>query len=755
MTNPAGFRKKVFNIASYATILVAVLFSASCKMPSALQDLIDTPKEETGITLSFSMTDGRTIQPAIEMTPSSYEISGSGPEGSTFTQTTAVSPVDITGLTSGSWTVTVIAKNTANQSIGHGTGGTNILQSGKSDLKIKVAPYTGTGTLNLSLVWPADKVAVPTVQASLLPTAGAAIPLAFTLASGQAAFTQAVEAGYYTLSLNLLDSGTVVMGAVEVVRIVKGQTTSGSFNFSDLNIVTGSYQINISPELSDPLPVAISGGQTTLSPGSSMTLTATSGTDSANHTYIWYLNGIPAGTGPNHTFSAQTVGSYRLSVAVFSADGLRGGSASHSFTVAEQAVTDAVYVRAGATGTGTSWQDALPALPASLVRGKTYWMAGGTYAVPNFNTAVSGTSTIELRHATAQLHGSGTGWQDSYAANPTVFPDLVIASPYVILDGQSSGGIRVQGSYAGSAVTVSSHHVTLRNMDIDGRFATNAAGYHVAGSGTGLLITGADHEISNCLIHNIADDGVAATAVTRLLFRGNRIYDLMGCGTDTGAGWNGPVYNGHSDGLEITQAVDSIFEGNFVVMTNIGGTTSAFYMMDTATSASQYSRNLTVRNNVFYTQRSFAVYMYFVEGLSFVNNTVWGFNEGGPWGAGIAVCRGVSGLNLSNNIALFVRTAFDGTGFNAAQYTGDHNIFGMNVNEWPLASGDIVAASPGFVSAPGYTTFNAAVTRDAFKLVTGSRGVNAGKTIAGVTTDIAGTARPLGGVYDIGAFENY
>jgi len=736
-------------------ILVAVLFSASCKMPSALQDLVEPPAEETGITLSFAMTDGRTIQPAIEMTPSSYDISGTGPAGSTFPRTAAVSPVDITGLTTGSWTVTVIAKNAASQSIGHGTGGTTILQSGKSGLNIRVAPYTGTGTLNLSLAWPADKVSVPTVQASLLPTAGQAIPLAFSLSSGQATFSQAVEAGYYTLSLNLLDSGTVVMGAVEVVRIVKSQTTAGAFNFTDLNIVTGSYQINISPELSDPLPVVISGGQASLSPGSSMTLTATSGTDSANHTYIWYLNGVPAGTGPNHTFAAQTVGSYRLSVAVFSADGLRGGSASHQFTVAEQAVTNAVYVRAGASGTGSSWSDALPALPAAPVRGKTYWMAGGTYAAPNFNTAVSGTSTIEIKHATVQLHGSGTGWQDSYAGTPTIFPDLVIGSAYVTLDGQSSGGIQVQGSYAGNAVTITSHHAILRNIDIDGRFATNASGYHVAGSGTGVQISGSDHEISNCLIHDIADDGVAVTAVTRLLFRNNRIYDLMGCGTDTGAGWNGPVFNGHSDGLEVNQAVDSVFEGNFVVMTNVGGTTSAFYMMDTATSTAQYSRNLTIRNNVFYTQRSFAVYMYFVEGLSFVNNTVWGFNEGGPWGAGIAVCRGVTGLNLSNNIALFVRTAYDGTGFNAAQYTGDHNIFGMNVNEWPLASGDIVASSPGFVSVPGYTSFNAAVTREGFKLVSGSPGVNAGKTVAAVTADIAGTARPLGGVYDIGAFENY
>ncbi len=80
------------------------------------------------------------------------------------------------------------------------------------------------------------------------------------------------------------------------------------------------------------------------------------------------------------------------------------------------------YVRAGATGTGSGndWTNAYTDFTGScavgsLVRGDTYYVAGGTYAGRTFNRATSGTTRIILQGATIANHGTDTGWQDSYA----------------------------------------------------------------------------------------------------------------------------------------------------------------------------------------------------------------------------------------------------------------------------------------------------------------------------------------------------
>src|ERR1700754_1598691 len=49
------------------------------------------------------------------------------------------------------------------------------------------------------------------------------------------------------------------------------------------------------------------------------------------------------------------------------------------------------YIRAGSTGaqTGNDWSSAWPALPSTLVRGDTYYIADGTYSGRTFSTAAS------------------------------------------------------------------------------------------------------------------------------------------------------------------------------------------------------------------------------------------------------------------------------------------------------------------------------------------------------------------------------
>ncbi|MGD1082667.1 MAG: hypothetical protein ABR881_30500 [Candidatus Sulfotelmatobacter sp.] len=81
------------------------------------------------------------------------------------------------------------------------------------------------------------------------------------------------------------------------------------------------------------------------------------------------------------------------------------------------------YVWCGATGsaTGADFTNAYADLPASLVRGDTYYIAGSascSYGAHTFNDALSGTSVISILHATASANSGVAGWQASFGTTP-------------------------------------------------------------------------------------------------------------------------------------------------------------------------------------------------------------------------------------------------------------------------------------------------------------------------------------------------
>ena len=74
------------------------------------------------------------------------------------------------------------------------------------------------------------------------------------------------------------------------------------------------------------------------------------------------------------------------------------------------------YVRAGALGAanGTDWTNAYTALPSSLTRGVTYYVAAGTYPNHVFQDADSGSTLITVQAPTSAVHGTNTGWSSAY-----------------------------------------------------------------------------------------------------------------------------------------------------------------------------------------------------------------------------------------------------------------------------------------------------------------------------------------------------
>jgi hypothetical protein len=161
----------------------------------------------------------------------------------------------------------------------------------------------------------------------------------------------------------------------------------------------------------------------------------------------------------------------RLITATAVALPLAAGAASH-------------YVRAGATGTstGADWTNAYPKLPATLVRGDTYYLAGGSYGSHVFQDAPSGAATITLVRATNVNHGTSTGWSTTYASGPASFTNWQIYTDYYVFDGQrrnadwnlgttSQYGLRVAGASPvrlDNGAGKGANHVTFRFVDFQG-----------------------------------------------------------------------------------------------------------------------------------------------------------------------------------------------------------------------------------------------------------------------------------------------
>jgi hypothetical protein len=292
-----------------------------------------------GLTIQISASDARLMVPGIDMTVTSYAISGTGPNGGSFSKVTSGASLSVPGLAFGAWAVSVDGMNAAGTIVTHGNATTTIAANTNQVVAVSTAPVAGPGTFSLTVTWPAAGVNIPSVQSQLVPSQGTPINLTFTYPSaGKATYTgNAIQNGYYTLTVKLLDNTQLVMGAVDVVRIVKGQTTSGTINFPQVNTGTGSIQVNITPQMNNPITVTMSGQSAESGTGLPMTVSASVPSGLGNATYVWYLNGVSKTTGSSFTFNDSTnplaPGIYRLDVTAFVGGGSRAGSATYTFKV--------------------------------------------------------------------------------------------------------------------------------------------------------------------------------------------------------------------------------------------------------------------------------------------------------------------------------------------------------------------------------------------------------------------------------------
>ncbi len=120
--------------------------------------------------------------------------------------------------------------------------------------------------------------------------------------------------------------------------------------------------------------------------------------------------------------------------------------------MSEIAIAANHYIRDGGTGNGSDWTNAWDALPATLTRGDTYYIADGSYGAYKFDDAESGSTYIYIKKAIESDHGTDTGWDSTYGDGQAAFDSgyynsgggvtgrLVFAKGFYDIDGQVGGG---------------------------------------------------------------------------------------------------------------------------------------------------------------------------------------------------------------------------------------------------------------------------------------------------------------------------
>jgi hypothetical protein len=422
----------------------------------------------------------------------------------------------------------------------------------------------------------------------------------------------------------------------------------------------------------------------------------------------------------------------------------------YSFSACE---LTALYVVPGGTGaqSGADWANALDGLPSSLARGHIYWIADGSYGTSRrtFDDPESGSAGITIRKATAAMHGTDTGWNPAFGDGQATFGRLEFETGRYTMDGGEPYGIKstVTSLVNGDLVFVdgSADRVVLRHMELDG--GTRKSGTsQTAGVCSALKVKSDNVVVDRCDLHHAADDGVEVVSADNFSLFNSKIRSLPACGTD-GKNCDGPCFNGHSDGIEMTSSNNVQIVGNMVYDVL---STGAMINQDEGNGP---STGLLMHNNVFYTPAVGQVaYLADLVSPRIYNNVIWGRTQGSRYG-GIAFGPDVTDLEFYNNIVTNIRFS---SGYSASQHRLDYNQFGvLNTDEYPGSANDQVG-DPLFSGIPlsgdaaDHTPSDLMLSE--FSLQPSSPAIDQGTT-AGPAWDIVGTLRPQGPAQDMGVFE--
>lgn len=399
------------------------------------------------------------------------------------------------------------------------------------------------------------------------------------------------------------------------------------------------------------------------------------------------------------------------------------------------------YVRAGASGNGSDWAQALGSLPSTLVRGDTYYIAAGSYPGKTFNDAQAGSTYIYIRKATASDHGTNTGWSASYAGTATFGP-LKFSKGYYDLDGRVGGGpnswtsghgFRITGTASGTGKLITIDKVTgirIRHAEIYFSNLVGASSTTASGDLIYAVSGGSDLLVQYCWLHHSARTLFYPITWSDIVFEYNRMERN---------GINGSI---HSEIFSSRQVTNVTVRHNHIL--DWRSTGGIMFGGVVSSAAQSVSSNIYIYGNIFeWTKNwgntanngaigSWSHSWMLVRGARIFNNTFVNINDSDPSDAASIFPIGkLSDVIVQNN--LFYNA-------NPRIINGSHNYNWFNSNAHGEANAQVSGSSP-FVSYSG---------KD-YRL-SGATGTGSVQQ-APYNQDMLGNLRGRDGVWDRGAYE--
>ncbi len=343
-------------------ILLAAFVVAAIVMLSGC-DPVATMGEGT-LSIALGSSRSLTLLPEIDMQIATYTISGSGPNGGSFTEGGFGGSVfERAGLAVGDWSIVVDGYNVGGTRIGTAVVELTIRKNQTTSATATLRPLEGTGTFSGTVSWTDSQgvLSDPQVWVTVRDEEGddiqgISIPTRLDVEGSTASGSAQLPAGWYEVTVGLYEGvaggdAMVVWQGVLALRIVAGQTTSGTLDIPEgqIRLGTGGVSIVIEEDMDNPLVVGFSGMPESVEAGGTVALTST-GTYSGSEQYRWYVNGVrqtdETTSSFSHTF--DEVGTHTVSLLVL--DGGALGGYGQSVIVTEEQTSDYAVGELGPSG---------------------------------------------------------------------------------------------------------------------------------------------------------------------------------------------------------------------------------------------------------------------------------------------------------------------------------------------------------------------------------------------------------------------
>lgn len=321
-------------------LVMAILLLSACGGESNSESKEEVTTELGSLQLSLDQgATTRTITSTFDMNIARFDLEGAGPQGASFNISGSDSSVLVGQLAAGDWTISVNAYNAVDDVIASGSTSVVVVAQETVSATIIVEPFSGTGTLELTVTWPVADVASPALVMTLVDNQDAQISLSPVIdaGAGSATVTASLDTGYYSLIIQLSNGDALVIGHTDVVRILKDQTTSGSIIFDSVNSVDGAMALTIEQRMALPINLQLSGPSDTVVNTRTIELTVTAPLEAQALRYDWYQNGelvqSNAGDAYSYTPAEFEVGINNFSVVAQTQDRTRAGAVSEQVTI--------------------------------------------------------------------------------------------------------------------------------------------------------------------------------------------------------------------------------------------------------------------------------------------------------------------------------------------------------------------------------------------------------------------------------------